>query len=275
MSNTDKGLAVLAVLGFVGAIIAGFFGALLASIVMLALLPISWLAWLTLEVISSKRVIANLKSQVISPKQPETTLVWRHKYLDEPLKITVTQRNRRRISSDFLLWERCTLVLWVFVSPRGEGLRRDGATSRYLLAHYTSALPTKSYTDFFCLRYSEKKTWEIRSADGKGSPPTKRIELTDGLPTGWHHFMIAWDKQEQILAFQINGSKGPNTLPKDAIQFLPEKAAQEVTVGGWVGDNEDSYCETSLFGLWMVDEYLESTHPAVKEHLSHKPRLDH
>ncbi len=62
MSTTERGLAILALIDFIGAIIAGILGAFVASIVMLGLLVLGWLIWLTKEVIDLRAKPSTPKS---------------------------------------------------------------------------------------------------------------------------------------------------------------------------------------------------------------------
>lgn len=57
-------------------------------------------------------------------------------FADKPVKISASRKNLFSIPSDFLQWEKCAVVLWVNVPPKGQGVRNTDS-NRYIIAHMT------------------------------------------------------------------------------------------------------------------------------------------
>jgi len=198
------------------------------------------------------------------------------RYLQEPLEISAQAKNRLKIESDFLLWAQCTILLWVYVPPKGKGLR-NSPSNKYLLAHHTGEANRENWTYYnqFVLRHtSVRERWEVQFSNGKKPPqyPDEYLTIGDGLEVGWHQFMIAWDNEKPKLTFTIDGGKGGNDLSTSYRPFWVEELDEKVTVGAWVTDWEGHYCETKLFQLLILDNFLDVTDSIVKEHLKLKPR---
>lgn len=193
-------------------------------------------------------------------------------YLDEPVLVSSKQKNRVWIESDFLLWERGAIMLWVYVPDKGSGLR-NAPSNRYLLAHHTGECD-KEYTYFnqFCFRYSLRNEWEVTYSNSKCIYPSERAHISDGLQQGWHHFLISWDRSIPKLFFAIDGGKGGTDITAASLASWPERIAEKVSVGSWVSGWSGHYCETRLFSLIILDNYLQATDPLVREHLKSRPR---
>lgn len=128
MRTIDKLFAAVGIIGTAGAIVAGFVGQRAGSVIMLALLVFVWQVWLTVEIVILRKALAFRGTQQnIRP---------RLSYLRDSLIISSARMNPLKISGEFLLWSECTVMLWVQVSPKGQGLR-DSPNNRYLLAHHT------------------------------------------------------------------------------------------------------------------------------------------
>lgn len=258
MGTVEKLGAVVSIISFVGGLVAGFLGQVLASVVMLGLAALWWLGWLTSEILMIKK---------------GTDSVWLRKPLQEVLAISSKNSNRLRIASDFLFWEKCTIVMWVDVPPKGTALR-NAPNNRYLLAHNTGVASTGTdhYNNQFCLRYSLHGTWEIACSNGKADYLPRPISIADGLEPGWHHFLIAWDRRNPQLVMHIDGSRGGSAISTSCFDYWPENRSDEVSVGAWTSEWAGHYCETRLAEIWITDDMLSSTDLAIKEHQKRKPR---
>lgn len=264
MSTIEILLAVIAIIDFVGAILAGLLGQDTASLVMIGLLPLLWVTWVTREVVLLRKGVIALREEASvqreEPKPVSRPTNERH-LLEDPLWISSVRKNQQKINSDFLGWDQCTLMIWVLVPKRGNSLR-NAPDNRYLLAHQTEGI-----SDFnrFALLYSSSNRWEVQFSNNKAE--SNQLRIDDGLDQGWHHFLIAWDRTRPDLVFLIDGRVGGSDRSKSYLPCWPERLGDFITVGAWVSAYDTSYCETNLFGLWILDRFLEPTDPIVKEHL--------
>jgi len=195
-------------------------------------------------------------------------------FLDEPVSISSSRKNQLRIDGDFLLWEKCTIMLWVLVPPKGEGLRK-APNNRYILAHNTGQVDDGDYSRYynqFCLRYSLKNQWQVVFSNDKGKYEGSNPTIDDGLVPGWHHFLISWDISRPKLLFAIDGLKSGSDIMTTSFSGWPQKISGKISVGAWTTDYAGHYCETKLFHLVVVDKYLEQTDSLVKEHLEKAPQ---
>lgn len=195
-----------------------------------------------------------------------------YSYFDEPLLISSDQKNMCKIYSDFILWEKCTFMLWILVPPKGEGLR-NAPSNRYILSHYTSQASEEDQTYYnqFCFRYTLSDKWQVTFSNNKVEYPSKTPQVLDGLTPGWHHFLVAWDRAVPKIILQIDGGKHGRDISTSSFTSWPEKLADSATIGAWVTNWAGHYCETKLFSLKIFDEFFESTDSVVKEHLKLKP----
>jgi hypothetical protein len=190
--------------------------------------------------------------------------------------IIAASHNAHEIESDFLGWPQCTLMLWVFVPPRGRALR-DSLYNRYLLAHNTGETRTGVFYNQFSLRHCSARgyrgRWEVQFSNSRATYPNRYLTIEDSLRRGWSHFLIAWDHiQHRALQLLVNlGRNGGKTL-RSYYPYWPKKLSDTVCVGAWTPDEaDDFYCETSLFQLWICDRLLQPNDPVVLEHFSMKP----
>lgn len=191
----------------------------------------------------------------------------------EPQLITSSNMNRLKIESGFLLWEKCTLVMWVLVPPKGQGFR-DSPSNRYLLAHHTGNADEKGirFHNQFCVRHSStRKRWEVTFSDNNAEYTSAPLAIADGVTTGWHHFMISWDRNKPRIEFKIDDGKSGNDFA-NSLSNWPEKAVDNASVGAWMSDWGGHYCETQIYQFLIFDDYLESTDSVIRQHINNKPR---
>lgn len=197
------------------------------------------------------------------------------RYLQEPSEILAEKKNRLKIESNFLHWPQCTILLWVYVPPKGQGLR-NSPTNRYIIAHQTGEASNQKdrFYNQFVLRHSSKRErWEVQVSNGKAEYPNSSLGIGDGLEVGWHQFMIAWDNEKPKLTFAIDKGKGGTELWTSYRSFWPDTLGEKATVGAWTSDYwAGHYCETKLYQLWILDSFLEPTDSIVNEHFKLKPR---
>jgi len=210
-------------------------------------------------------------SDILQIKQFEELI--KRSYLDEPLLISFAKKNRLKIPSDFLYWQQCTIMMWVLVPPRGQGLR-DSPSNRYLLAHHTGKTNSENHTYFnhFSLEHSAGRVWRVRFSNDKAEYPNPPLLIQDGLDPGWHQFLIAWDRSEPKIVFLIDAGRSGNDYLTSFSKNWPERLADNLTVGTWVIDMECHNSEAKLFKLSIFDRFLESTDSAVKTHFLLRPR---
>jgi len=160
MRILDKFFVAIGAIGFAGAIVAGFLGQRVSSLVMLGLLFLIWQMWLTIEIIALRKTLA-------SPAKQESAIA-RRWYLDDSLLVSSEKLNPLKISADFFLWPKCTVMLWVLIPPKGRGLR-DSPNNRYLFAHHTGKTNEErdAYKNQFALRHSSTHhRWEFLTSNG-------------------------------------------------------------------------------------------------------------
>jgi hypothetical protein len=196
-----------------------------------------------------------------------------HPLFEEPYLITANSKNRSRIPSDFIHWDKCTIMLWVLVPPQGERLRNSPPEhSRYIIAHQTGKWNYEriEWTNLFALRYAQNK-WQVAISNNQAERVSPTISIPDGLTPDWHHFLITWNRPKSELYFCIDGK--PNRFAQSLSNWTTTLAS-EVTIGTWGADDEEynnRYCETQLFNLVIVKEYLKPSDIPAMEHFNLKP----
>ncbi len=203
-----------------------------------------------------------------------------HEYLEFPNRITFPRGNRLKIKSEFLDWSQCSIMLWVLVPPKGEGLRAPkGRKSRYILGHQLGGWEANNgeWHNLFSLRYrvvEEDAIWEVAISNDRARRLLPRMTHLDRLDPGWHHFLIRWDSSKPEISFWIDGGAGGNVISQRFQGTWPRKLADTVTVGAFsVNGREDevTYCETQLCRLVIINRFLEISDPLVKKQLEAKP----
>lgn len=201
-------------------------------------------------------------------------------YLETPNRVTFPRHNRLRINSEFLDWSQCSIMLWVLVPPKGEGLRAPkGGKSRYILGHQRGGWEASKYEwhNLFSLRYrvaEEGAIWEVAISNDEARRLSPRMTRPDSLDSGWHLFLIRWDSSKPEISFWIDGDAGGNVISQRFQGTWPRKLASTVTVGAFSvnGDeHQDTYCETQLCRLVIINRFLEISDPLVKKQLAAKP----
>jgi len=199
-------------------------------------------------------------------------------YFDKPLLISYASRNRLKINSGFINWEQCTIMIWVLVTPKGEKLRESPEDyARYLLAHQTGSWNSTmtQWVNLFALRYAQGR-WQVALSNNKAEGLSPSISVEDGLASGWHHFLVTWSRAKSELSFWIDGDEHGSKVSQSFHSHWPEKLSDEVTVGAWTMDGEDysnRYCETQLYRLLIVPQFLKPSDPLAKGHLRLRPTI--
>lgn len=199
-------------------------------------------------------------------------------YTDKPVLITAKNANKKTISSEFIFWDKCSILIWVKIPKQNEGIRNSPA-NKYVLAHHNGAVNNKdSHTQYFnefTLRHDTSNHWNISVSDSNANYIDK-ISLPDNLNEGWHHFFITWDKIKKDLVFQIrtitSDLKESQVFP-DRFKFWTEYTNEEksVTVGAYQSNYAGHYCETELFNLTIYNSFLTDKDSQFKDHISRKP----
>jgi hypothetical protein len=175
-------------------------------------------------------------------------------YLETPTRITHTRHNRLKINSGFLDWVQCSIMLWVLVPPKEEGLRLTKGRSRYILAHQLGGWDRgkNEWRNLFSLRYrgtGDSTIWEVAISNDIARRLAPRMSLPDRLTPGWHLFLIRWDSSKPEISFWIDGDAGGNVISQKFQDTWPKKLTNVVTVGAFSEadiEYENSYCETAM-----------------------------
>lgn len=193
-----------------------------------------------------------------------------------PKTVSYGISNHPKISSSFLGWEQCTLMLWAYIPQKGQDLRK-GDNYRYLLSHRANEAPNNTEDrNVFALRYfpSKENQWGVWISNNRG----ERFDLNvrDVLEGGWHHFLIAWDHSKPKLVFQIDLGEGGEKDSNLYSSCWPEPEEEGVVVGSWVDypspPFEDSYCETCIYLVQIFPAFLSHDSPTVTAHWKMRSR---
>jgi len=187
------------------------------------------------------------------------------RYFDDSIWISNSNKNQQQIDSKFLTWDRCTILIWVYIPQVGINLR-NAPDNRYLLSHHTGdAKDGKNYNAFH-FRYSSMNRWEVIYSNDKAEYQENRLFIDDGLEHGWHQFIISWDRLKPEIVFLIDGGNKGLNRSVSFLPFWPQKRSDNVTVGAWVSAYPSSYCETKLASLWIYDGFFDSNDTTFCQH---------
>jgi hypothetical protein len=205
---------------------------------------------------------------IISIRGNQQPIIKIEKIQEEDLWISANRSNRLCVDSSFLSRDEGTLLFWILVPGRGEGLR-DAPHNRYLISHQTGETSDIHQNAFF-LRYSSESTWDFCFSNPNGIVPNDsgRYRQADTLTHGWHHVQISWNHSKPILLLLFDSGRGVNITSNNYLPYWPRKFDKCVYFGAWVSNYPDSYIETKLRQLWIVDGYLDAAHPEVARHIS-------
>ena len=170
----------------------------------------------------------------------------------------------------------CSIMIWVKVPPKGEGLR-SLKSNKYIIAHTTGAVNERGwpYNNRFSLGLMSSGCWEVRVSNNCAEQDCEvSIGFADVLDSGWHHFMIAWDRSQPIIEFIIDGGKSGKDLAKETFfSHWPTQLTDKVIIGGWASENECFYCETELYQLLIYNKYIDTDSEEYKNHKKKQPSL--
>ena len=175
-------------------------------------------------------------------------------FMEEPVKISDSERNRHKISSAFLSKNQGTIMLWAYVDPveRG-GIKKDARFNRYLVAHATNE--------------GLKRNNKYLNESGE----SKKIDYPDDNSfTGWHHFGVSWDIANGIIRFIVDGKFIPAS--EDDIKYWPEKFDRYVTIGTWASGWEFHYCNTRVARVKTLNHVI--TPEEIEKELMQKSQLE-
>lgn len=190
-----------------------------------------------------------------------------------PQLIMGEKKNRLVITSEFILWEKCTILVWIYVTPQGSGIR-NAPHNRYIFGHHTGNHPTIKWRDknVFAMRYSLNNKWVVIFNNATADESDATLSVDDKLNTGWHHFLISWDKSKPSVNLLIDEGLSGNDLLEEAFRnHYPELRADNISVGSWPNNWEGHYCETQLYNLQIINEYYENLDNIIRDHIRSKP----
>lgn len=194
----------------------------------------------------------------------------------KPLFINSNQHNHKPLDAKFLDFEKCTLMLWVFVPEQGNALR-SGVENSYLISHMTDGVG-EIQRNLFAIRYSPARKWELVFTNEIGSKNPQSLSIDDSLSVGWHHFWVSWDKLNSLIKFSIDG--GINGEAEDAsfIDNFVNRHTRNATVGSWLTTEtnaypyQESYCNTYIKDLWICERIVEPGSRLFNAHMKLKPK---
>lgn len=265
--NLGKTADILGIIGFVGAIVAGLWGAIIASQLMIAFALAYVIGYLAYKVWQLERENKRLREMIAN----KTAKVELRQYFDDSIWISSSRKNKQLVASDFILWDECTLMVWVYMPPRGEGLR-DSNHNRCLLAHTTGRTDTGENYNGFTLRHNEYQQWKFSFSNNKAKYGSKQLLVDDGLEHGWHHLLIRWNKLAPELSFLIDKGNCGNDRSSSFLSYWPEKNDENITVGAGTSGDASTYCETKLLSLWICNKFLSPDDEILITHFSREPR---
>lgn len=262
--NTGKIADILGIIGFVGAIVAGLWGAVIASQLMMIAAIMYVVGYLVIKVFQLNKENKHLKAMLTKERKKDVEI---RSYFDESIWISANRKNKQLIPSDFIQWDECTVMVWVYIPQQGEGLR-DSYRNRCLFSHTTGH--TENWANFngFTLRHNEYNQWHFSFSNGKAKYSSSRVIIEDGLEPGWHHFILQWNKLLPELKLLIDKGVNGNARIGSFLSYWPEKNAENLTVGAWESGEPKSYCETKLLSLWISNKYLSVDDELVSSHFS-------
>ena len=269
MKVRDNCFHVLSIIAFIASILTGFFQKQAVSIFMICAGLLLWLIWSTWELIALRKKVSEI--QITENSIDDTTTTYEQ--LQEPIKITSDKSNCHKSNSTFMHWDKATLMIWVYITPKDEGIRN--ARNTYILAHCTNE--RMPYCNRFSMGYmgqdTSKKSWEVIVSNNKGDGKVL-LEIKDSLLTGWHHFLVSWDKQKQEAHFCIDLEKSGNDIITNSNLFRshwPEKIQPKVNIGSWMPEHKVHYCETEIANFMVTNQCLSIEDDKVIKHFKNKP----
>ena len=250
--NIERLAGILGIISFVGTIISWAWDNDVALCVTLGLLILSLLV-----LIIRYKIKRFDPSKAVEIYKPITDDIW----------ISSDRSNRQSIDNKFLTWDECTILFWMFVPRRGEGLR-NAPHNRYIFAHQTGEGENWHHYNAFFLRYSSKNTWDLIFSNPRGelTPDNHRFRFDDGLEAGWHRVQITWNHSIPLLTFLIDGGDRISIRYKSHLNYWPRERDDAAYIGAWVNPYPESYCETKIAHFWILNKALESTDSTVQEH---------
>lgn len=189
----------------------------------------------------------------------------------KPFKFLAEKKNRYPIPSEFILWEKCTILLWVYISPRGQGIRA-GDGNKYLIGHMTDVVNKEQGWPFynrFSLGILKGDTWSVIISSNKSQE--KHVNISDGLDPGWHQFYVSWNRSKPILDFAIDLGQSGRNFSIDIANYWPERVAENVILGSWVSEWKGHYSETEVYKVEIYAQYLELEDDVTRMHFKSKP----
>ena len=261
----------IGIIGLLAIILGGFFPKQTVSLFVICMGIIIWLIWATWELISLRKIVTEIEL----PENITGDDIITEEKLNVPVEITSEQDNCCKPSSKFLKWDKATIMIWVYITPKGEGIR--DSRNCYILAHSTGEVPNPiRYRNRFSIGYMGKsvnKNWMVNISDNAANE-VKLLEINDNLSSGWHHFLVSWDKQVMEAQFYIDlGQNGDDTVTgfKPMSTNWPEKIQHKIHIGSWMPVHRVHYCETEFAHFMMTNQYLDINDDKVKAHFQNKP----
>jgi hypothetical protein len=194
----------------------------------------------------------------------------------EPLHISSDKYNHQFISAKFFDWEKCSIMLWIYIPPQGECIR-SGKKNSYIISHIKGDTESKLQQNLFAVRYSPSKNWELVFTNEKGAEEPESIAIKDGLSDGWHHFLVSWDKIKHSIRFCIDGGKSGENISRTSMNKWVTNHADNVVLGAWVPSQKspepypESYCNTMIKDVWICERFIENSDRFLSMHMKLKP----
>jgi hypothetical protein len=199
------------------------------------------------------------------------------KHLETPTLITNASKNALKINSDFLTFEKCSVLIHVLIPEKGKTKPLPFLT-KFLIGHPGTSIETgrdeygyvtSDTFDLFIVRQNSNG-WQLTMSNHEGRWLYPFLNIPDRTKPGWHQFAIVWDRTKPLLTFYIHGKNG-GSVSTSNLQFWPSQLGKTVSIGATFNPQEDSfydgtYIETELAHLWIVPDFLTTDHPTILNH---------
>jgi energy-coupling factor transporter transmembrane protein EcfT len=213
-------------------------------------------------------------------KLPDRSLITN----DIPIHEITSRRSESvlTISSEFLKSPRGTFSAWVYLQPFGSGIRKL-ENNRYIFAHATNKGKPKDfegkrrYVNVVALSRGPRHwspprepCWKFWIANNEGMAKSWSFNDSEGVQSGWHHFLFRWDHDKVEIELLIDGDPIIKT-DEDCRQYWPSLFDNQALVGTWPSLNSIHFIETKVARVKNLPTYM--TDEDVKLEMNYSPKV--
>ncbi|MFA6448534.1 MAG: hypothetical protein WCX65_03615 [bacterium] len=174
----------------------------------------------------------------------------------DPTFITAEKNNYEEIDSNIIKSDRATIAVWVYVNQPNSGIRRPG--SHHIFGHDTNkgyTISKEKYNGYINMLFLGhiNANWEFGMAS---DVIDKRIDESDSLKPGWHHFIIRWSLNEKTyVEILIDGEINQKTID---LSPWPKELDGKITIGTWTNKLPEYYIETYLYRFFAITDLVDN-----------------